>query len=292
MTHSPLATISVPAHTNNYTKGRKKIIRCVTIHHVAGVATAQAIGNIFANPNRKGSSNYGIGNDGTIGVFVEEENTPWTNSNFDSNSESITIETSNSATGGDWPVSDAAYNALIRLVADIAKRNNLGKLVVGQNLTKHSDFTATACPGPYLTARMQDIANKANDINYPPEPSIVWSDCMADVVAPNGTRLINIVTGKMVKEYAPGTRMQFAQVGSITGMKYYRTEYSKTHNVNNGCDVNDFIPYEPEPEPQPEPAPEPEKPAEEPTAPKETNVFLAIIKAIIEFIKQVLTRKK
>lgn len=175
MSHSPLAGLSVPADPSNYTAGRPGgSIEKITVHHMAGVLSAERCGQIFQNPGRNGSSHYGIGVDGEIAVYVEEENTAWTDSNWNSNIHSVTIENSNSDTGGDWPVSDATYNSLIKLVADIAKRNGLGKLVPGQNLTWHSMYASTTCPGDYLRARMDDIANKANEINYPgpsPEPT-------------------------------------------------------------------------------------------------------------------------
>lgn len=166
MSISSLAEVSVPAYAGNYTNGRNNTkIRCITIHHMAGVMTAEGCGRIFQAAGRNGSAHYGIGNDGKIGSYVDESNIAWANSNWSSNCESVTIETSNSSLGGEWPVGDKAYQSLIKLVADIAKRNNLGKLVVGDNLTYHSMFAATSCPGDYLRARMQEIADKANAIN-------------------------------------------------------------------------------------------------------------------------------
>lgn len=165
MSNSSLVTVRVPAHSSNYTKGRNTKITDVTIHHMAGVLSAEACGNIFARAGRNGSSHYGIGNNGEVGQYVDEADTAWTNSNWASNCRSVTIETSNSATGGDWPVSDAAYDTLIKLVADIAKRNNLGTLVAGKNLTWHSMFAPTTCPGDFLRSRVEEIAKKANEIN-------------------------------------------------------------------------------------------------------------------------------
>lgn len=173
MSHSPLATISVPADTSNYTYGRPNGgINKITVHHMAGVLSAERCGQIFQTPGRGGSSHYGIGLSGEIACYVEEENTAWTDSNWDSNIHSVTIENSNCDTGGDWPVSDATFNSLVKLCADIAKRNGLGKLVPGQNLTWHSMYAATACPGNYLRDRMNEIADRANEINYPtPAPT-------------------------------------------------------------------------------------------------------------------------
>ena len=199
MSNSSLVTVRVPAHPSNYTKGRSTAITDITIHHMAGVLSAEACGNIFARAGRNGSSHYGIGNGGEIGQYVNEEDTAWTNSNWPSNCRSVTIETSNSATGGDWPVGDAAYSSLIKLVADIAKRNNLGTLVAGKNLTWHSMFAPTTCPGDYLRARVEEIAKRANELNGggpAPAPTPTGDFKVGDNVLPinyvdyNGTPLM------------------------------------------------------------------------------------------------------
>lgn len=199
MSNSSLVTVRVPAHPSNYTKGRSTAITDITIHHMAGVLSAETCGNIFARAGRNGSSHYGIGNGGEIGQYVNEEDTAWTNSNWPSNCRSVTIETSNSATGGDWPVGDAAYSSLIKLVADIAKRNNLGTLVAGKNLTWHSMFAPTTCPGDYLRARVEEIAKRANELNGggpAPAPTPTGGFKVGDNVLPinyvdyNGTPLM------------------------------------------------------------------------------------------------------
>ena len=166
MSNSSLVNIRIPAYSGNYTAGRNgRKIEAITIHHMAGILTAEQCGNIFQKSGRNGSANYGIGSDGRIGLYVDEANTSWANSDWDSNCKSVTIETSNCEIGGNWAVSDAALSSLIRLVADIAKRNNLGKLVLRKNLTWHSLFTNTACPGPYLKSKLDYICNEANRIN-------------------------------------------------------------------------------------------------------------------------------
>lgn len=163
--NSSLVSVVIPASDANFTYGRSgRTLRKITVHHCAGVMSCESIGYLWQNPNRECSSHYGIGNDGRIGQYVDEANTAWTDSNWDSNCSSVTIETSNCATGGDWPVGDAALNSLIQLCADIAIRNNLGFLTPGDNLTWHSMYAATQCPGDYLRARMQYIADEANKI--------------------------------------------------------------------------------------------------------------------------------
>ena len=178
MSNSSLVNVTVLAHKNNYTVGRSgKNIEIITIHHMAGVLTAKECGKLFQDGTRKVSSHYGIGKDGEIGLYVDEENTAYTNGNFDSNSIAVTIETSNSEASGEYPVSDEVLNVLIKLVADIAKRNNLGTLVKGQNLTWHKMHAETSCPGEYLLSKMDYIVEEANKINNEvtsvPEPEPV-----------------------------------------------------------------------------------------------------------------------
>ena len=173
MAVSSLATESYPAYTGNYSgpEARTNITE-VTVHHMAGVLSAEQCGAIFQRPGRNGSSHYGIGLNGEIAWYVDENCVAWTNSNWPSNQRAVTIETSNCEIGGDWKVSDASLNSLIKLVADIAKRNGLGTLVPGKNLTWHSMYASTSCPGDYLRSKMQYIADEANKINNPaPTPT-------------------------------------------------------------------------------------------------------------------------
>lgn len=166
MSNSSLVNVTVPAHPNNYTVGRDgKMIEMITIHHMSGVLSAEECGEIFKDENRSASSHYGIGNDGRIGLYVDEENTAYTNGDSESNSKAVTIETSNSEVTDSYPVSDEVLSVLIKLVADIAKRNNLGTLVKGENLTWHKMHAETDCPGEYLLSKIDYIIEEANRIN-------------------------------------------------------------------------------------------------------------------------------
>lgn len=164
MSKSSLVEINVPAYEGNFTYGRSgRNIEAITLHHMAGKLTAEQCGEIFQEKGRYGSSHYGVGYDGSIANYVDEEDTAWTNSNWDSNCKSVTIEISDN--DNSWYVNDTTLNAVIKLVADIANRRGLGILVPGKNLTWHSMFTNTTCPGDYLRSKMQYIADEANKIN-------------------------------------------------------------------------------------------------------------------------------
>lgn len=145
---------------------RKSRINKITIHHMAGNLTIERCGELFADANRKGSSNYGIGTDGRIGLYVEEANRSWCSGNADNDHQAITIEVANCKGSPNWEVSDKALESLINLCVDICQRNGIQKLnytgTKDGNLTMHSMFQATACPGPYLKSKFPYIAEEVN----------------------------------------------------------------------------------------------------------------------------------
>lgn len=149
----------------NCTKPRGKKIDTITIHHAAGNASVETLGNIFAPTSRKASANYGIGSDGRIACYVEEENRAWTSSSTANDDRAITIEVANCGAEPDWPISDKAYAALLDLCEDICRRHGIVLNYTGDktgNLTMHKWFKATACPGPYLESKFPAIASEVN----------------------------------------------------------------------------------------------------------------------------------
>lgn len=172
MSNSPLISEKVPAYSGNFTKGRSAKISEITLHHMGGKLTARRCGELFQVLGRAGSSHYGIGYGGEIALYVDESDTAWTNSNWEANCRAVTIEVSNDVNKDPWSVSDASMKSLISLVADIAKRNSLGRLVRGKNFTWHQAYAATDCPGPYLLSKIDYIIAEANKINYPAAPAV------------------------------------------------------------------------------------------------------------------------
>lgn len=171
-----MSNSSLVSHTKlspNHYNGRNHSIDTITIHCVVGQCSAETIGSIFANPSREASSNYGVGYDGKIGLYVDEKNASWCSSSYSNDNRAVTIEVA-SDTYDPYAVTDKAYNALIELVSDICKRNGIKKLVWstdkntrinhlnGCNMTVHRDYANKSCPGDYLYNRMGDIASKVN----------------------------------------------------------------------------------------------------------------------------------
>lgn len=171
MSNSPL--ISYTRLSPNHSGRRNHVIDTISIHCMAGNASVETCGALFADPARKASSNYGIGSDGRIALYVDEANRSWCTSNAANDHRAITIEVANNGGAPDWPVSDKAYSALLDLLTDICRRNNIKELLwkgnkslIGQvdkqNMTVHRWFAAKACPGDYLYNRHGEIAAEVN----------------------------------------------------------------------------------------------------------------------------------
>lgn len=170
MSNSPL--VSYTKISPNKTSPRNHTIDTITIHCVVGQCSVETIGNIFTPTSRQASSNYGIGPDGRIGMYVEEKDRSWCSSSSANDHRAITIECASDTTYP-YAITDTVYNSLIELCVDICKRNNIKQLkwkadksLIGQpskqNLTVHRWFSNTACPGDYIYNRLGDIADKVN----------------------------------------------------------------------------------------------------------------------------------
>lgn len=155
--------IKISPNSNN---PRNHKIDTIIIHHMAGNLTVESCGAGFADPKRQASSNYGVGTDGRIGMYVEEANRSWCSSNREIDHRGITIEVANDGGSPDWHVSDKAIASTIELCADICKRNGIAKLnFTGDktgNLVLHKYFAATLCPGPYLESKIPYIVEQVN----------------------------------------------------------------------------------------------------------------------------------
>ena len=162
----------------NYTKispnknTRNHKIDTITIHCVVGQLSVEAIGNCFAKKSAKASSNYGIGADGRIGMYVEEKDRSWCSSNAANDHRAITIECASDAKHP-YAINKKVYKSLIKLCVDICQRNGIKELkwkanksLIGktdqQNITVHRWFANKSCPGDYIYKRLGKIAKEVN----------------------------------------------------------------------------------------------------------------------------------
>lgn len=162
----------------NHSGKRVYPITRISIHCVVGQCYIETLGNIFKSTSIEASSNYGIGKDGKIGLFVDEANRSWCTSSYDNDNRAVTIEVA-SDTYAPYRVTDAAYKSLVKLVADIAKRNGKKKVLwFGDKaktlnykpasdeivLTVHRWFANKSCPGDYLYNLHSQIATEATKL--------------------------------------------------------------------------------------------------------------------------------
>lgn len=134
---------------------------------MAGNCGIEALGEDFARPERNGSSNYGVGTDGRIAMYVPEDHRSWASSSRANDYDAVTIEVANNSGKPKWTVSDEALQATIDLCVDICERNGIDKLTYtgkleGSNLTRHDWFNNTTCPGPYLGGKFPYIVEEVN----------------------------------------------------------------------------------------------------------------------------------
>lgn len=252
-------------HTNlspNCNKPRNHKIDKITIHHMAGNMTVERCGELFGNASRQASSNYGIGSDGRVGLYVDEANRAWTSGNAENDHRAITIEVANDGGAPDWHVSDKALAKLIDLCVDICKRNGIEKLnFTGDkngNLTMHKWFQATSCPGPYLESKFPYIAEQVNKRLAPEVSEEVYTVKEGDTLSViaskynttyqklaeyNGIANPNLIyPGQKIKipatkkaEYAPAAKpAPTIKVGSYVRLKKGAKDY-------NGNGLADFI---------------------------------------------------
>ena len=172
--NSPLATLKLLSP--NCSKPRNHAIDRITPHHTAGVLSVESALEWFSKTSTQASCNYIIGNDGRIGLCVEEKNRAWTSSSRLNDNRAITYEVCNSGWEKDgWPISDKSFDAVVALSTDICRRYGKKKLLWIADkekalayepksdemlLTVHNWFNNTNCPGKYFQDKFPELARR------------------------------------------------------------------------------------------------------------------------------------
>lgn len=156
----------------NHYNGRKGYeVDTLTPHYMGGNCSIETCGDIFAPTSRQASSNYGIGSDGRVACYVDEDDAAWTSGSWRNDCRAITFECANY---GDGSLSDACWESLVQLCADICRRYGFDGVVytggtnyyeVPENhmlLTMHRWFQETDCPGDWFAGRFNQLADDIN----------------------------------------------------------------------------------------------------------------------------------
>ena len=221
MSNSKLISCTLISPNKNSPRNHK--IDTITIHCVVGQCTVETLGNIFAPTSRQASSNYGVGTDGKIGMYVEEKDRSWCSSNAANDNRAVTIEVA-SNTKHPYAVNDRAFAALLDLVTDICKRNGIKKLVWstkkadrvnhknGCNMTVHRDYANKSCPGDYLYNRHGEIAAEVNR-------RLGVADTAPDAGAAQGVTVYTVKKGDTLSQIAAKYGTTYQAIAAYNGIK-------------------------------------------------------------------------
>jgi hypothetical protein len=143
-------------------------INGVVIHHVAGTNGLRYVAN--AN-TRNSHPTYHIANSGAVTGIVNPSRRPYsTGGTPDPNA--VTFEIDNSSAGGDWPISAAALDSLIDVIVYHASQSPRAGKGFAKNqpsvrqseffIAWHSQYKATACPGPFVMSQLDYIVCECN----------------------------------------------------------------------------------------------------------------------------------
>lgn len=175
----------------NKSIGRKYSVTRITPHCSVCNVSVERLLNIFKPILRRASCNYGIGNDGKIGLCVNEDNRSWCSSSKDNDNRSITIEVA-SSNKYPYSITDPSYRSLINLMTDICQRYKKSKIIwipdknkaltykLQDNemlITVHRWFANKSCPGKFIYDHLGEIADEINS-------RLSGSDSMPDNVDP------------------------------------------------------------------------------------------------------------
>ena len=221
MSNSPLVNYTRISPNKNSPRNHK--IDTITIHCVVGQCSVETLGNIFAPTSKQASSNYGIGFDGKIGMYVEEKDRSWCSSSASNDNRAVTIEVA-SDTKHPYAVNEKAFAALLDLVTDICKRNRIKRLVWstnkndrmnhlnGCNMTVHRDYANKACPGDYLYNRHGEIAAEVNR-------RLGVADTAPDAGAAQGVTVYTVKKGDTLSRIAAKYGTTYQAIAAYNGIK-------------------------------------------------------------------------
>ena len=250
MGYSNSKLVSYTRLSPNNSGERNHAIDTITIHCVVGQCSVEALGGIFAPSSRQASSNYGIGCDGRIALYVEEKNRSWCTSSSSNDNRAITIEVA-SDTGEPYAVRDIVYKSLINLLVDICQRNGIKRLLwkadkslIGQvdkqNMTVHRWFANKPCPGDYLYNRHGQIAEEVNARLGASETPVITpsKNTSTNIEVGDNVKLVNGATqynGKAIaNEYE-------SKVYKISELKGDRAVLTIEGNVIYAVNINSLV---------------------------------------------------
>lgn len=100
-----------------------------------------------------------------------------TTGSYEADQDALTLEIANDEIGGDWHISDKAYNTAVEICAEWCKRYGIDpywKPGAMGTIQEHKQWAQTACPGPYLSRKIESGQFEADIraiLNPKPQPT-------------------------------------------------------------------------------------------------------------------------
>ena len=223
---------------NHYTGRLGQSVNHITLHIMVG--RLAGTDTCFKKSSFGAASHYGVGGDGTIYQWVDENNGSWADANWQSDCSGVTIEHEGGMDG--VPVTDAEVEASAKLCADIAKRygwTSLNHDASGNrtgNIVLHREVPGTdhyGCPDRCTNALPVDrIINRANEIlggdNMPTAKEIaqaVWEYSYKN--SPSGGNMFNLLSYEL-----PHLIWEYNYKKSAFGGNMYNALNNAANNAN------------------------------------------------------------
>ena len=174
MNNTKSTLVSCTITSPNNSGQRAYPVTRITPHCMVGQLSARKCGELFSRRSYQASSNYGIGTDGEIGLYVDETQRSWCSSSADNDNRAITIECA-SDQRSPYAMNSKVYSSLVKLCTDICRRYGKKKLIwIGDKkktltykpkddemiLTVHRWFAQKSCPGDWLYSRLGRLATE------------------------------------------------------------------------------------------------------------------------------------
>lgn len=246
MSNSKLISCSIPSPFNS--GQRTHSIDRITPHCVVGQASAKSVGLWFQNASARCSSNYGIGKDGEIGLYVDESKRSWCSSSSANDNRAITIECASDTTEP-YTMHDCVFESLVKLCADICQRNGKNRLIWIPDkdkalnyapksnemlITVHRWFSAMrTCPGTWLYSRLDKLADRVNVILGTAATATTPTTApKKEESKPSTGYLVRVSIPDLYIRNGPGT--MYANKGFIAPGAYTIVEERKTGSVRWG----------------------------------------------------------
>lgn len=152
---------------NHYQGRNGYTVDHITLHIMVG--SLWGTDSCFQQASFRAASHYGVGTDGTVLQWVDEDNGSWADANMASDCSGVTIEHAGGLAS--IPVTDEEVEASARLCADISRRHNLGRLWhdgLNGNIYLHREIPGTdhyGCPDNTINGLPVDrVIARANEL--------------------------------------------------------------------------------------------------------------------------------